>query len=268
MLRALVDEHPEEIPRIVAVAIARHLLNCNVRQKGQDDRRPPHASVVLSGQRHRRIRIVSARVSRVVEEAECDDDGGRQFAVGEGDVDVFARFVRQQGFAGCVHPREAEGAGNGVRVSSIVEILDVVHVLEVEPVIGRKHIKRAEGRRAANDGLISAKLLHAHNVVRGEVELRRKSLEALHDGLRVLLFVLLGEVSCHPNKVQIVVHTDDCSLPYDELYLGQPLYGVNESAPSALLSGTETTLVSLLLDSPLMKDAALSSVLSAVEVHT
>jgi hypothetical protein len=46
------------------------------------------------------------------------------------------------------------------------------------------------------------------------------------------------------------------------------LYGVNESAPSALLSGTETTFVSLLLDNPLMKDCALSSVRSAVEVHT
>jgi hypothetical protein len=51
--------------------------------------------------------------------------------------------------------------------------------------------------------------------------------------------------------------------------LGHPLYGVKESAPSASLSGTETFSVSLLFSTkPSIKDFALNSVLSAVDVHT
>ena len=77
LLGALVHQHPEVVAFIVSEAVARELLNRNVGQERQDDRRSPHTVVVWRSQGHGCIRVVGSRVLRVVEETESDDHGRR-----------------------------------------------------------------------------------------------------------------------------------------------------------------------------------------------
>jgi hypothetical protein len=92
-LRALVHQHPEIVARFVAVAVARHALDGNVREERQDLRRFPDASVVRAVKGHGGVDVRRLRGRGVVEQTQGNDNRGRKFAMRERDVNILRRIV-------------------------------------------------------------------------------------------------------------------------------------------------------------------------------
>jgi len=145
---------------------------------------------------HCDVWVVYSGISGVVEQAHGDYDGRRQLAVSERDVEILVGLVREQLDCGSVEPGKAKSTRQlGASIASVVEVHDIVHVLEGEPLVLGEEVKRTEGGRATNDCLVSAQLLHAYDVRLGEVEGRGVRIQPFDDGLGVGFLVLLEE-SC------------------------------------------------------------------------
>jgi hypothetical protein len=113
----------------------------------------------------------------------------------ERDVDVLGGVAREQSVCGGFQPWVSKNARNLVTVSNVVVVHDIIHVLEAEPVVGREEVQGAEGRRTANDGFVTAKLLHSYDVIRSEVETWSLVVQTCNDGLGVYSFVFLRELA-------------------------------------------------------------------------
>ena len=66
--------------------------------------------------------------------------------MGEGYVNVLVCLVLEQKTSRGIDPREAQYTRDGVCITSVVEVLDVVHVFEIEPVLGLEQLEAAELR--------------------------------------------------------------------------------------------------------------------------
>ena len=112
----------------------------------------------------------------------------------EGDIEILVSLVGEQFDGGSVEPRKAKGARQlRASIAGVVEIHDIIHVLEGEPLVLGEEVERTEWGRTTDDSLVSAQLLHAHNIIGGEVEGRGIRIQTIDDGLGVRFLVLLQE---------------------------------------------------------------------------
>lgn len=145
-------------------------------------------------ERHRGVRVVRSGIGRIVVQAHSDYDGRRQLAMREGDVEILVGLVGEHFDGGSVEPRKAKGARQlRASITGVVKIHDIIHVLEGEPLVLGEEVERTEWGRATDDSLVSAQLLHAHNIIGGEVEGRSIRIQTIDDGLGVRFLVLLQE---------------------------------------------------------------------------
>lgn len=143
---------------------------------------------------HCDVWVVHSGISGVVEQTHSNYDGRRQLAVSERDVEILVGLVREQLDGGSVEPGKAKSTRQlGASIAGVVEVHDIVHVLEGEPLVLGEEVERTEGGRATNDCLVSAQLLHAYDVRLGEVEGRGVRIQTFDDGLGVRFLVLLEE---------------------------------------------------------------------------
>lgn len=145
-------------------------------------------------ERHRGVRVVRSGIGRIVVQAHSNYDGRRQLAMREGDIEILVSLVGEQFDGGSVEPRKAKGARQlCASIAGVVKIHDIIHVLEGEPLVLGEEVERTEWGRATDDSLVSAQLLHAHNIISGEVEGRGIRVQTIDDWLGVRFLVLLQE---------------------------------------------------------------------------
>ena len=96
-------------------------------------------------ERHCGVGVIRSGISGIIEQAHGDDDGRRQLAVCEGDVEVLIGLIGEHFDGGSIEPRKAEGARQLLTsITGVVEIHDIIHVLEREPVVLGEEVKGTE----------------------------------------------------------------------------------------------------------------------------
>ena len=145
-------------------------------------------------ERHRAVNIIGARESAVVKQPQCNQHGGREFAVRERDIQILIAACIRRGVLGarkrgesCVNPRKTDGSRYRRPVAGVVVVLDVVGVLEAKPFVWREQREGAEGRAASDHGLVAAEEGHGVDICWCEVEGRGGGIEACYDWLCIYI---------------------------------------------------------------------------------
>lgn len=155
---------------MVAVRAALHPLDSDVSQERENLTALPRPVVVDAVGGHRHVGVVRAGEVAVIVEAQRGGNDGGHLAVGERHVQVLGGGLVCEGVGHCSDPRVSETRGERPPVARVVEVHKVVAVLERQPLAGGEEVQRAEGRLAADDGLVAAELEHADDVGQREVE--------------------------------------------------------------------------------------------------